>query len=249
MVCEIFCHGNSIVHRLDPRTRIVVAAAFSIVLVACDRFGVLLVGLGLAIVLACVARMPLGATLRRMMPLNMLMVGLCLLLPLSTPGESLVRFGPLDYTREGATLALAIAVKSNAIVLALAVFLGTMELTTLGHALSHLRVPDKLSHLFLFTVRYIDVLYHEYSRLAKAMKVRCFRPRMCLHTYRAYGYLVGMLLVRSFERSKRIMAAMKCRGFQGRFYVLEHFAMARRDALFGVVSIVFLAALIWTNGS
>ena len=82
----------------------------------------------------------------------------------------------------------------------------------LGHALGHLHVPRKLAHLLLFTVRYLDVLDREYRRLRAAMKVRSFRPRMSLHTYRAYGYLVGMLLVRSFDRSERMLAAMKCRG-------------------------------------
>ena len=38
--------------------------------------------------------------------------------------------------------------------------------------------PDKLTHLFLFTVRYLGVLHHEYQRLLSAMRVRAFRPRM-----------------------------------------------------------------------
>jgi len=57
------------------------------------------------------------------------------------------------------------------------------------------------------------------------------------------------LLVRSFDRAERIVAAMKCRGFRGRFYLLDHFAFSRRDVPFCVVSIVALLALIlvqWT---
>jgi cobalt/nickel transport system permease protein len=44
-----------------------------------------------------------------------------------------------------------------------------------------------------------------------------------------------MLLVRTLERSERIAAAMKCRGFHGRFYLLDHFAMRRRDWVFAGV--------------
>ena len=65
----------------------------------------------------------------------------------------------------------------------------------------------------LFMVRYFDVLGREYARLRAAMRVRCFRPAMNGHSYRMFGYLVGMLLVRSFDRSERVLAAMKCRGF------------------------------------
>jgi cobalt/nickel transport system permease protein len=122
---------------------------------------------------------------------------------------------------------------------------GSMTATTMGHALAHLHVPQKLAHLLLLTVRYLDVLHLEYRRMRAAMKVRCFRPGMNRHTYRTFGYLVGMLLVRSFDRSERIMAAMKCRGFQGRFYLLDHFAFsARRDAPFCFASLALLGLLI-----
>jgi cobalt/nickel transport system permease protein len=90
--------------------------------------------------------------------------------------------------------------------------------------------------LFLFTVRYLDVLHCECLRLRWAMKVRCFHPRMDRHTYRSFGNLLGMLLVRGYDRSERIMAAMKCRGFQGRFYLLDHFSFQSRDVIFCSVS-------------
>jgi cobalt/nickel transport system permease protein len=105
-------------------------------------------------------------------------------------------------------------------------------------------VPDKLTHLLLFTVRYLDVLHREYLRLWAAMKTRGFRPRVNRHTYRSYSYLVGMLLVRSFDRSERVVAAMKCRGFRGRFYLLDHFALSRSDLPFCIASSVVLLVLI-----
>ena len=245
MVCETFSQGDSIVHRLDPRGRVVAAAAFSVLIAVSSRFVVLWAGLAVAVALAFGARLPLVAVLRRLAALNGFMLLLAVLLPLTSPGTPLFRIGPLPFSEEGALLAGGITLKANAIVLALTAFLGTLEITTLGHAFTHLRVPDKLTHLFLFTVRYIDVLHHEYRRLVQAMKVRCFRPRMSRHTYRTYGYLVGMLLVKSLDRSDRIFAAMKCRGFRGRFYVLDHFAFARRDAVFGVLSLAALVGLGW----
>jgi len=166
-------------------------------------------------------------------------------LPLGVRGTPLAALGPLEFSREGLMLAAAIALKGNAILLALVVLLGTLDIVTLGHALLHLYVPDKLIHLLLFTVRYIDVLEREYRRLADAMRLRGFRPRADRHTYRSYGYLVGMLLVRSLDRSERIVAAMKCRGFQGRFYLLDHFACSRLDVCFGSLGTVFMAVLVW----
>jgi len=172
---------------------------------------------------------------------------LAILLPLSMPGKPIAIIGPFCFSQDGLLLAAKIALKGNAIMLTILILIGTMEVNTLGHALSHLRVPQSLSHLFLFTVRYLDVLHREYLRLRWAMKVRGFRPRMDRRTYRSFGNLLGMLLVRGFDRSERILAAMKCRGFQGRFYLLDHFSFQYRDLIFSILSFLVLVAVIATE--
>jgi cobalt/nickel transport system permease protein len=141
-------------------------------------------------------------------------------------------------------MAATIALKGNAILLLMLVLLGSLDASTLGHALSHLYVPEKLTHLLLLSVRYLDVLHRESLRLRAAMKVRGFRPRMNRHTYRSYGHLVGMLLVRSFDRSERVAAAMKCRGFRGRFYLLDHFAFSPCDVPFSIAAALILFAMV-----
>jgi cobalt/nickel transport system permease protein len=106
----------------------------------------------------------------------------------------------------------------------------------LGHALDHLFVPRKLTLLYCLTVRYVGTLRLEYDRLRTAMRVRGFQPRTDFHTLRSMGHLVGMLLVRSFDRSERVLAAMKCRGFRGTFWLFDHFAFARRDLVFAIAA-------------
>jgi cobalt/nickel transport system permease protein len=243
VTCETFSQGRSIIHRLDPRGRVVVAVAFAVLIAVSRRFGVLGAGLALAVIGAAVARLPVRATLKRLRALNLFLLLFWLVVPLTTPGEALLALGPLRWSLPGVLLAARLTLKANAIVLMLTVLVGTVETPTLGHALHHLRVPDKLVHLLLFTVRYIDLIHHEYGRLRAAMRVRGFRPRMSVHTYRTFGNLVGMLLVRSFDRAERVVAAMKCRGFSGRFFLLTHFAFERRDALFAAASLVALLLL------
>ncbi len=234
----------SFIDRVDPRARIVTAVMLSIVVAMADQLVVLAAALAVTVAALGVSGLSPATVLRRLMPLNVLMLVLVLLLPLTAGGTPLFQLGPFGYSNSGLLLGLKIAIKGNVIVLTLLVLMGSLDATTLGHALSHLRVPDKITHLLLFTVRYLEVLRQEYLRLRAAMKVRGFRPRISRHTYRTYGYLVGMLLVRSFDRSERIVAAMKCRGFQGRFYLLDHFAFSRYDAAFGVVSLAVLLTLV-----
>ena len=236
--------GDSLFHRLDPRVRVVAAVAFSIVLAVSREMPAPACGLVLASVAACVARLPWRITLKRFVLLNVFMALLFVTIPFSVPGSPVFALGPLGFSREGMLRAGVIAVKSNAIVLTLMVFLGTMETEQFGHALSHLHVPDKLTHLLLFTVRYVALLGREYRRLVRAMRVRAFRPKPSLHTYRILGYVVGMLLVNSFDRSERTMAAMKCRGYHGHFYLFDHFTIGRRDGVFAGGALCVLVALI-----
>jgi cobalt/nickel transport system permease protein len=199
-----------------------------------------------AVLAVVLARMPLVPLLRRLVPLEFLLVVIGAILCCSGSAGPHPPVGPLGLSREGLGLTAVIALKAHALVLGWAALVGTMDMVTLGHALGHLRVPTKLAHLLLFTVRYLDVLHREYLRLRAAMKVRSFRPRISGHTYRAYGYLVGMLLVRSFDRSERVLAAMKCRGFRGHFYLLEHFAfVGRRDGPFCAASVVVAMILLF----
>ncbi len=232
MVCETFARGSSPIHALDPRPRILAGLAFSVLIALSQRFGVVGAGLAISVVVAVTARLPVRATLRRMLGVNVFMLILFLILPFSAQGDALFSLGPVSYSQAGLFRVGRIALKCNAIVLMLTVMLGTMELVELGHALSHLKVPRKLVHILLLTIRYVDLIHHEYSRLRKAMKVRCFRADVNAHTYRSIGHLMGMLLVRSFDRAERVLAAMRCRGFRGEFHILTHFYLTRRDVLF-----------------
>lgn len=245
---EGFAEGDSFVHRLDPRVKIVVAVLFAAVVAAADRMPVLLAALGLAALLAAAARLPARALAKRLLLVNGFILFIWLILPFTFPGEALFSVGPFTATAEGVDYSLMVTVKSNAIIIATIALLATSTVFDLVHALSHMRVPPKLIHLFFFTFRYAHVLRLEYERLGNAMRIRCFRPGTDMHTYRSYAYLAGMLLVNSYDRSMRVYDAMKCRGFKGEYYVLDHFEMTARDAAAAAAiaaAVVALAAMEW----
>jgi cobalt/nickel transport system permease protein len=214
-------HTPSYLTRVDPRARILSAVVLTVVIALLRNPQALLVANGVALVMVAMARISPRALAGRLLPLELLLVVVAALCLLSS------------YDRPSELVAGMIFLKANAAALALVALVATMDAVTLGHALAHLYVPQRLTQLLMFMVRYCDVLAREYFRLRKAMRVRCFRPRMDGHSYRTFGHLVGMLLVRSFDRSHRVLAAMKCRGFRGQYWMLDHFHFVfRRDAPF-----------------
>lgn len=234
--------AHSLIGRLDPRTRVVAALLFAVAAVAAHDLAAQGLALGMAAGLALLARLPWRPTLRRLLALEGFMLVLLLSLPFTMPGTALVQVWGWDASAQGLARALSILLVANAVTLAVLALLGSMEVVELGHALARLGAPHRLVALLLFTIRYVDVLHQEYARLRLAMRARAFRPRTGWHTWQALGWLVGMLLVMSVERSERIHAAMRLRGFTGRFPALNHGRARPLDWGFGAIHGV--AALI-----
>ena len=248
MIEEPFSVGNSVIHDLDPRVKIIVVALFSVVVATSSRFKALLPALAISLFLVAMTKLPIKKVFYRLLLVNGLILFLWFVLPFTYTGQELFAIGPFIATKEGILLAGQITVKSNSILLSMIALLSTTQIFSLGHAMGQLHFPDKITHLFLFTFRYIHVIYKEYHKLTNAMRVRGFVPRTNMHTYKSYAYLVGMLLVRSYDRAERIHKAMLCRGFNKRYYSLTQFSLKMEDifclSLMSAV-ILGLAVLQW----
>jgi len=245
MIEEQFSTGESFVHGLDPRIKIIVAILFSVVVAVSSNLLALLPALALSLFLMALTRLSPRKVFYRLLLVNGLILFLWFLLPFTYKGETLFTIGPLVGTKEGVLYASRITVKCNTILLAMIALLATTPIFTLGHAMSKLYIPDKIIHLFLFTYRYIHVIFQEYRRLTNAMRIRGFMPRTNIHTYRSYAYLVGMLLVRSYDRAERIHRAMLCRGFSGKYYTLSRFSINIGDILYFSLMLAAILGLVF----
>lgn len=239
--------GHTFVSRLDVRGRVLFVFLFALCVVMLDRWAMLISALIMAILLLFLAAMIHRRTMRRIASVNVFGLFLLFFVPLSIPGTPLLSAGPLAWSQEGLIRAFHIIIKANAAMIMAVAMLGSMEPADLGHALKGLKLPDKLIHVLLFTIRYLEVVHEEYHRLRNAMKMRGFRPSCTLHALRSTGHLLGMLFLRSIDRSERILEAMQCRGFCGRFYVLTDFRWNRRDVLFFSATALALLTLIIGN--
>lgn len=244
MISETFTAGRSVIHGIDPRIRIAVAAVYTSVVAVTGDTTALLTALAVSVLLVILARLPLLQVFRRLSVVVGFLLLIWLLLPLTYGGPVMGRLGPLTFHEPGILLSLQISLKSVAIVMAFIALIATMDIATLGHSLIRLKVPAKVAYLLLMTYRYIFVLEQEYQRLLRAARIRGFKPGTNLHSYKTFAYLVGMLFVRAADRAQRVHQAMKCRGFKGRFYSLAHFRATFASWLFALVMAAVCAGLI-----
>ncbi len=245
-ISEPFASGESFIHSSHPGFRVICAFLFSLV-------GALVMSLPAAVMIfisgllfACFARLPMFRLMKRLLYVNGFIFFLWLFLPFSRPGEPLFTVGPFTASTEGILYAAIITLKSNGIVLAATALISTMPVQLMGAGMQSLKLPDKLCRLFLFTWRYVHVMGEEYEKMKRAAVMRGFVPCNSMRTYRTYAWLLGMLLVRSWDRAQVVWQAMLCRGFTGKFYTLNVFKVRRSDwLLFGMTVILATAAIVF----
>jgi cobalt/nickel transport system permease protein len=243
MMDEHFTKGRSLLHTTAPKVKVVVAVVFVTVIALSNDYLVVAAGLAASLILLLLARLKSGPILKRLLAANSFTLFIWLSIPLTYGGDSLGTLGPFAISQEGCHIAALITLKTNAILFSLIALLSTSPIASIGHALEGLRVSPMFCFLLLFSYRYIFVIYQEYQKLTRAARIRCFTPSTSLHTYRTYGYLFGMTLVKSWNRASNIRNAMVLRGFNGRMIPLQHYTVERKDIYFLVFSLVIIGCL------
>lgn len=217
---EPFVDIDSPIHRTAPTVRVAAAFFLSLVTALAMTPAVPLSALFLGVCFVLIARLPLFAVAKRLLPLVLFLLLIWVVLPFTGEGAALHTLGPLTVKADGLSLALLISVKSFSILLILMALVSTMHTFAMGHALNSLGMPEKLTFLIVMSARYISVIEREYQKLRNAAKMRGFQPDTSFHSYKTFAHLAGMLLVRSHLRAGRVYNAMVLRGFDGRFNLL-----------------------------
>jgi cobalt/nickel transport system permease protein len=214
---------HSLFGRWDVRCKLLSLLLYAFLIAALQQLSFALVALLMSVLALFVARTPLDRALNRFLALGGFMGMFLVVMPFSVPshpGDTLLVFSGLEsfpFNLRGLELAATLFAKGVAIALLSEPLLGTSPLPVTLQGLSGLGVPDMGGQLVMLSHRYIHVFSAEARRMATGMQVRGFRKRTSLPTLRAVSSFLGMLLVRSFERTERVLDAMHARGYQGHF--------------------------------
>ncbi len=232
MIEEAFASGNSFIHKIYPKIRILCAGLLSIAAALCDNFYFLPGYLVISIILVVMANLSPIAVAKRLKTVVWFLLMIWVIVPLTFEGEILYQWHAVKITRPGIELCGMISVKSITILFVFIAMIATMSMASLGSGLHQLYVPDKMVFLLLMSYRYIGVIEDEYNRLLRAAKFRGFKPGTNLHSYKTFAYLAGMLFVRASFRAQRVYQAMICRGFNGKFHTLDEHPINRLNSVF-----------------
>ena len=217
--------GNTVIHRLDPRTKLLLTVLYIIALFLAKFLVTYAILLAVLAIWIAVSKVKLKAILRGMKPILLILVFTGLLNIFYTPGEPLVQFGFLKVTAEGLWAAFFMVLRI--LMLIACTFLLTYTtspimltdgLERLLDPLKKIRVPvHELAMMMSIALRFIPTLIEETDKIMSAQKARGadFETGGLMDKAKALVPLLVPLFISAFRRADELAVAMECRCYHG----------------------------------
>jgi len=251
-----FFPGNTFIHRLDPRTKLImtivyVAALFSAY--GCASYAACFVFLAVCV---RVSRIKLRVMLKGVKPLLFIIIFSAILNIFYTDGRVLARFWVFKITLEGIIRAFFMA--ARIIMLITGTFLLTYTTSPIAltdgmelllNPLKKIRMPiHELAMMMSIALRFIPTLIEETDKIMSAQKARgaSFETGKLTERAKALLPLLIPLVVSAFRRADELAVAMECRcyhGGEGRTR-MKQLRFSGADIYAFVIGAVLLAAVM-----
>lgn len=221
-----FFPGHSAIHRMDPRTKLILTIVYIVALFVAQNWISYLVMMAFLVFCIWLSKIPPKSILRGMKPLVFILVFTAVLnLFYTDGGVELVRFGSLAITSEG--LKRAIFMIWRILMLISGTFLLTYTtspisltdgLESLLNPLKRIHVPvHELSMMMSIALRFIPTLIEETDKIMNAQKARGadFETGSIIQRAKALVPILVPLFISAFRRADELATAMECRCYQG----------------------------------
>ena len=219
--------GNSLVHRFDPRLKLVLTVAYIVLLFAASNpLGLTLSILFLGVVYK-VAKIPvkmIGKSLKPILPI-VLFTAVLNLFFVSGEGDPLVHFWFLTIYAEGVRYAVLMAVRVMALIAGTSLLTYTTSPIVLTDAIEQLLKPlgklhfpvHELAMMMSIALRFIPTLIEETDKIMNAQKARGAQLDTGKMTDRVKALVPVLipLFISAFRRADELAMAMECRCYRG----------------------------------
>ena len=217
--------GNTVVHRLDPRTKLLMVVVYIVALFLAKwwvSYGVMLAFLVTAVMLSHIKP---KALFRGLKPLIVIMVFTALINLFYSDGEVLVKFWIFRITREGIVQAAFLVLRIMMLVTGTFLMTYTTSPIALTDGMESLLSPLKklhfpvheLSMMMSIALLFIPTLIEETDKIISAHKARGadFESGNIFRRAKALVPILVPLFVSAFRRADELATAMECRCYHG----------------------------------
>lgn len=221
-----FFPGESFVHRLDPRTKLIMLVVYIVALFMAESwisYAVMFAFLAFAVT---ISKIPPKSIVRGMKPMVVILVFTGVLNVFMTPGETVwLKFWIFTITKEGVIRAFFMVTRILMLVSGTFLLTYTTSPIALTDGLESLLSPLKKIHLpihelammMCIALRFIPTLIEETDKIMSAQKARGadFESGSLMERVKALVPILIPLFVGAFRRADELATAMECRCYHG----------------------------------
>ena len=252
--------GNSVVHRLDPRTKLIMLVIYIVALFCAVNWVSYAIVFAFLAVTVAISKIPLKSLARGMKPLVLVLVFTGVLNLFFTVGEGdpLVDFWIFTIYKEGIVRAIFMLIRILMLISGTFLLTYTTSPISLTDGLESLLGPLKvirlpvheLSMMMCIALRFIPTLIEETDKIMSAQKARGadFETGSLLQRVKALVPILVPLFISAFRRADELATAMECRCYQGgegrtkmkllRYSYFDFVALAIGVGLVAVISVL-----------
>lgn len=251
-----FFPGKTVVHRLDPRTKLLLVIVYIVALFSAKSFVTYAIMLATLCGIIAVSKISPKVILKSIKPLLVIICLTGLLNLFYTQGDPLVHFWIFTITRQGVYSAIFMVLRISMLISGTFMLTYTTSPITLTDGLEQLleplkklRVPvHELSMMMCIALRFIPTLIEETDKIMSAQKARGadFETGSLLQRAKALIPILVPLFISAFRRADELAVAMECRcyhGGEGRTR-MKQLRYGRNDVVALVGGFVIMAAII-----
>ncbi len=216
---------GSLLHRLDPRTKII--ATFAIIAGLFIGINFISYGLVTLFIFACIfiSKIPVRFLVKGLKPLRIIILITFLINIFMTSGEVIYSFGRFNITREGLYLGTFMAIRLALLVIGTSLLTLTTSPITLTDGIESLLKPFKkigvpaheLAMMMTIALRFIPTLLEETDKIMKAQMARGadFESGNIINRAKGLVPLLVPLFISAFRRADELAMAMEARCYRG----------------------------------
>ena len=264
MISEItfgqYYAGKSVLHKMDPRIKLVLTFGMIVVVFVCHNFFNLALMTAFTIAAVILSTVPFKMILKSVKPVFVILIFTALLNIFYTKGgETYFSFWKFEITQKGINTAIFTMIRIVVLVIISSLLTYTTTPTMLTDGLERLLSPLKVFHIKVNTLammmtlalRFIPTLIEETERIMNAQKARGadLETGGLIQRAKALVPIFIPLMVSSFRRAYELALAMTCRcytGGDGRTR-MKQMKIAARDIIAVILCLILLAAVIVMN--
>lgn len=250
--------GSSVVHKLDPRTKILISLLYIIVLFSVKSVGGYIICIFFPMVCLVIAKIPLKMIVKSIKPLLFFVVFTAIINLFMTKGEIIFSLGFIKITKEGVILTVKMALRLVLLVTGTSILTYTTSPIVLTDGIEKLLTPlskigvpsHEIAMMMTIALRFIPTIIDETDKIMKAQSARGsdFETGNLIRRAKALVPILVPLFISAFRRADDLAVAMECRCYHGGKNRTKLKTIKMTGADFWAITfslIVFAIALVW----